>query len=279
VADEFGPDKYLVGEIHDFDPVAWTRWFGDRAGEGLNHPFNFSLLKTAWDAAAVRANVDAYESALALKAGAWGNWVMGNHDEHRIATRLGVGQARVATMMLLTLRGTPTLYYGDELGMTDVDVPAAKEQDPWGKRVPGLGLGRDPERSPMLWTSATNAGFCPDDVEPWLPIGEQADTHSVDAQRGNDRAWLSIVKHLLDIRHGSPALQRGEYRSLDAPDGVFAFERTFDGDRVVVLLNFTGEAKVVRMSIDKVVASTSGDIREIEPGHLILAADEGVICR
>jgi alpha-glucosidase len=277
VANEFGTDRYLVGEIHDFSPMQWMRWFGE--GDGLTHPFNFSLLKAKWDAQAVRANVDEYEAALATKPNAWGNWVMGNHDEHRIASRLGAEQAKIAMLMLLTLRGTPTLYYGDELGMNDVEIAPDQERDPWGIRVPGLGLGRDPERSPMLWDTTVNAGFCADGVTPWLPIGTQAATHSVAVQRGVEGSTYCLIQDIVELRRSSPALTTGGYQALDAPDGVFAYERTNDGDRVIVALNFTNEPKVLRMSVDKIVLSTHANRGDVEQGRITLQPNEGVVLR
>jgi alpha-glucosidase len=101
--------------------------------------------------------IAAYKAA--LQPTQWPNWVLGNHDQHRLASRIGLTQARVAAMLRLTLRGPPTLYYGDELGMRDVAIPPQLVHDPWEKRVPGMGLGRDPERTPMQWDSSLQAGF------------------------------------------------------------------------------------------------------------------------
>src|SRR5690606_16686417 len=116
-------------------------------GSGVHLPFNFQLINLPWDARTIERAVDNYEAALPPYG--WPNWVLGNHDQPRIATRVGPAQARVAAMMLLTLRGTPTLYYGDEIGMRNVPIPPDMVQDPYEKNNPGLGLGRDPERTPM----------------------------------------------------------------------------------------------------------------------------------
>jgi glycosidase len=146
--DEYSVERprMAVGEIHEFDWPVWAGYYGEKLDE-LHLPFNFALIFGAWTAASVRAIVDGLEAA--LPAGAWPDYVLGNHDVHRIATRVGPQQARLAMMLLLTLRGTPTLYYGDEIGMQDVEVPPDMVQDPFEKNVPGLGLGRDPERTPM----------------------------------------------------------------------------------------------------------------------------------
>ena len=149
--------RVIIGEIHLYDLEHWVTYFGP--GDEMHLPFNFGLLKTPWTARGVATHVEEVEAVTNAADGRWPSYVMGNHDEHRIASRIGHDQARVAMMLLLTLRGTPTLYYGDELGHPDVDVPLELEQDPWGLRVPGLALSRDPARTPMPWeASNANAG-------------------------------------------------------------------------------------------------------------------------
>ena len=166
---------------------------------------------------------------------AWPNWVLGNHDRSRIASRLGPAQARVAAMLLLTLRGTPTLYQGDELGMEDVPIPPERVQDPYELNSPGLGVGRDPARTPMPWTDEEpNAGFCPPDVEPWLPFGDVA---SVEAQRDDPRSMLSLYRALLALRRELG----GGYRTLAVGEATLAYLR---GDTLVAL-NLSGEPQTV----------------------------------
>ena len=163
VIDEF-EDRVLIGEIY-LPPAKLAAYYGrDLAGAHL--PFNFALISTPWNARAIAKLVDDYEAA--LPAGAWPNWVLGNHDRQRIASRLGTDQARVAAMLLLTLRGTPTLYYGDEIGMPQVAIAPDRVRDPWEKNVPGMGVGRDGCRTPMQWDDTAYAGFSV--REPWLPL-------------------------------------------------------------------------------------------------------------
>src|SRR5262249_10845108 len=159
------------------------------------------LLGLPWEAQAFRQTVEAVESA--LPPGAWPNYVLSNHDEHRIASRYGTAQTRLAVMLLLTLRGTPTIYYGDELGMGDGVIPPEKEQDPWGKRVPGMGFGRDPERTPMQWDTTPNAGFCPPGVEPWLPVNADYAQRNVDMQRNDPRSMFTLTHRLLHLRRAT----------------------------------------------------------------------------
>ena len=154
VLDEFSTERprFSVGEIH-LEGEEWAAYYGD--GDQLHMPYHFGLLYGDWTAAWAREVVESQEAV--LPAGAWPNYVLGNHDEIRIATRYGERRARLATLMLLTLRGTPTLYYGDELGMIQADIPPEEQQDPWGKRQPGL--GRDGCRTPMQWTAGPKGGF------------------------------------------------------------------------------------------------------------------------
>jgi alpha-glucosidase len=144
VADGY-EDRVLIGEAYlPFDRL--MAYYGVDL-TGFHLPFNFHLLGTPWNPTAIAALINAYEAA--LPPGAWPNWVLGNHDRSRVASRLGREHAPIAAMLLLTLRGTPTVYQGEELGLTDVPIPPERVQDPWEKNVPGLGLGRDPVRTPM----------------------------------------------------------------------------------------------------------------------------------
>ena len=138
--------------------------------------------------------VDAYEAV--LPADAWPNWVLGNHDQHRLATRIGAAQARVANMLLLTLRGTPTCYYGDEIGMEDVPIPPEMVQDPPAVNQPEIAhiVGRDPERTPMQWDASPNAGFAAAGVRTWLPVAADYVTRNVAAQSADPASFLSFYR-------------------------------------------------------------------------------------
>jgi len=145
VMEEYGGDRVLIGEIYN-TPERLMAYYGE-GGAGCHFPYNFQLIVLPWKAREIDAAIRRYESL--LPPGAWPNWVLGNHDRSRIASRVGRAQARVAAMLLLTLRGTPTIYYGDEIGMEDVPIPPERVRDPFEMNVPGKGLGRDPERTPM----------------------------------------------------------------------------------------------------------------------------------
>ncbi len=150
---------------------------------------------------------------------------MGNHDRSRLISRVGgVAQARLAAMLLLTLRGTPTIYYGEEIGMRDVEIPPDSVMDPWERNVPGLGLGRDPCRTPMCWTSEPGTGFtC---GVPWLPIGEEFKRINVAQEREDPGSFLSLYRALLALRRAEPALGLGSYREVLADTRILVYERT-----------------------------------------------------
>ena len=224
----------------------------------------------------MRASVEAYEAA--LPNGAWPNYVLGNHDESRIASRVGPDGARLAMLLLLTLRGTPTLYQGDELGIQDVPIPPERAQDPWGKRVPGLNLGRDPARTPMPWdTSQPNAGFCPPEVEPWLPLNPDRATVNAASELADPRSMLSLTRRLLAVRRASPALSVGSYRALEGvPEACFVYQRESAKERVVVALNFSAHPVEVHLPAGELLVSTGMD-RETLDSRLRPA--EGLVIR
>jgi alpha-glucosidase len=228
--------RMAVGEIHLFDWPDWVKFYGATLDE-LHMPFNFAFLRTTFSGHAVRAVVDGLEAA--LPPGAWPNYVLGNHDEPRIATRFGPERARLAMLLLLTLRGTPTLYYGDELGMTDAAIAPDQVRDPWGLRVPGLGLGRDPQRTPMQWSAGPNAGFAAAGVPTWLPLAADYERTNVAEELRDPRSMLTLTRALLQLRRAAPALTVGAYQPVDpTPEPVFAFRREVPGQRMLLALNF-----------------------------------------
>jgi alpha-glucosidase len=196
-----------------------TYYGADLAGAQL--PFNFQLIRAPWEASRLARLIDQYERA--LPEGAWPNWVLGNHDQHRIASRVGRAQARVAAMLLLTLRGTPTLYYGDEIGMVDVAIPPEDAQDPVERNIPGLGLGRDPERTPMQWSAEANAGFSR--ARPWLPVAPDHGEVNVAAQSDDSRSMLSLYRKLIALRRGEPALEVGRFELMKTEGDLLAYVR------------------------------------------------------
>ena len=192
VVDEY-QDRVLIGEI--YLPIERLVTYYGEGLRGAHLPFNFHLIECPWNAAAIAALINSYE--MALPNGAWPNWVIGNHDRARIAGRVGEEGARLAALLLLTLRGTPTLYYGDELGLPQVPIVPDLVQDPWGKTEPAM--GRDPCRTPFAWSpDAPAAGFSA--VDPWLPLHHDWLTRNREQMETDTTSILTLYRHLLRFR-------------------------------------------------------------------------------
>ncbi|GAA4340869.1 alpha-amylase family glycosyl hydrolase [Variovorax defluvii] len=272
--------RVLIGEL--YLPLArLVAFYGMNADgvlEGVQLPFNFQLIGAPWQARHIGQLVRDYEAA--LPPGAAPNWVLGNHDKPRIASRVGPQMARLAAMLLLTLRGTPTLYYGDEIGMTDVAIPPEEVQDPIEKSAPGEGRGRDPERTPMPWSGAPQAGFTTG--RPWLRLADDWARRNVESQARDPASMLMLYRRLIALRRARPALNRGRYEALQSAPDVLAYAREFEGQRLVVLLNFGTDAvavspepwaagSVVLLSTDPARGESTGG------GTPMLAPCEGVV--
>jgi len=249
VADAFG-DRVMIGEA--YLPIDRLMAYYGSDLSGFQLPFNFHLIATPWQPTAIATLIDAYEAA--LPKGGWPNWVLGNHDRSRLASRLGRDQVRIAAMLLLTLRGTPTIYQGEEIGMSDVPIPPEQVQDPWERNVPGLGLGRDPVRTPMQWDGSAHAGFSP--APPWLPVAHDHATVNVASQAADPRSVLALYQALLSLRRARPALSIGSYQPFAADMAVLAYARRYGNEQLLVALNFGG---------------TVATLRHVRPGRLLLS--------
>jgi alpha-glucosidase len=284
-----GQGRVLIGEIYT-TPERLMTYYG-RGGCGAQLPSNFALLGAPWNAATVHERITAYVRA--LPPGRWPNWVMGNHDNSRLATRLGPEAARAAAVLLLTLHGTPTIYYGDELGMRDVPIPPELVQDPSEKNQPGLGLGRDPERTPMQWSAAPGAGFTTG--RPWLPSPPTRAERHVEAARADSASTLTLYRRLLALRRAEPALSRGRFRLLPRQGEVLAYVREDarrGGRRFLVLVNLAAtpsafalaaagaDAASLRGAAARVAAGTHprGDAA-VALDRVALAGSEAVVLR
>lgn len=271
LADSYG-ERVLIGEI--YLPIETLMlYYGGPEAPGVHLPFNFQLLETPWEAGALGAMIEAYEAA--LPPGGWPNWVLGNHDRPRVAGRLGEAQARIAAMLLLTLRGTPTMYQGDELGIGEVAIPPERARDPQELRQPGLGLGRDAFRTPMAWDDTAHAGFST--AEPWLPLHGDWQTRNVAAQWEDPGSMLSLHRRLLALRRSSAALVRGAISLVAAGHDVLAYERRHGAERLLVALNLGRRQRALRLpvgtAVDGVLASTAAE----RPYDGTLAPDEGLV--
>jgi len=264
-------ERVLIGEI--YLPIEKLVAYYGKDLSGTHLPFNFQLIHAAWTAPVIANLVTEYEGA--LPAGGWPNWVLGNHDRSRIAARVGEAQARVAAMLLLTLRGTPTMYYGDELGLGEIVIPQQAVQDPWEKNEPGLGLGRDPSRTPFQWNGTRNAGFTRG--RPWLPVAPSYERCNVEALRNDGASLLTLYRHLLSMRRSHAALSSGTFRLIGVNGNSLIYERADERERIVVCLNFGDrEQKISGLADAALLASTHPD-RTTLSADLVLAPNEGLV--
>jgi glycosidase len=243
----------------------------------MHLPFNFQLIDTPWQARALATVITDYEAALPLAG--WPNWVLGNHDRPRVATKRGQAQAGVAAVLLLTLRGTPTLYYGDELGLSDVAIEASQVRDPRELREPGLALGRDPVRTPMPWDGRENAGFTT--AKPWLPLNADWPTRNVARMTEDSRSILTLYRRLLALRRDSPALSIGDFELLDVEDEILAYVRRHGEQRLIVALNLGAHPQRLQLPDwargSRLLLSTREDTALVEGDTLLLGSNEGVV--
>ncbi len=222
VIEEFDA-RVLIGEI--YLPIERLIAYYGNDLKGAQMPFNFALISTLWSARSIEKIIADYEGA--LPPGAWPNWVLGNHDRPRVASRIGQAQARVAAMLLLTLRGTPTLYYGDEIGMHQVAIAPDQVRDPFEKNVPGIGVGRDGCRTPMQWDATANAGFSAS--TPWLPLANDFAHENVVNLDADAQSILSLYKALIRLRKETPALMSGDYTPIAAQGDLLLYRRQSRG--------------------------------------------------
>ena len=277
VLDAYG-DRMAVGEVYLMDPVEVARYYGQ--GDELHLAFNFSFLRCPWKAEAFRKEVERLEAL--LPEGCWPTLVLSNHDVARHASRyddpaLGEARARVAAMLQLTLRGTPFLYYGEEIGMRNVAIPEDAIDDPIGRTLHPR-LSRDPERTPMPWTAGPGQGFT--SGSPWLPFGPDADERNVQRQLWARDSLLWLYRDLISLRRRVPALHRGTYASIGAPEGVYAFERRSGESLARVALNFDDEPKEVDLGAGWVLWGIRTDRSVPLPersGKLELGPSEGIV--
>lgn len=267
-------ERMMVGEI--YLPVERLVTYYGAGGDGVHLPFNFQLILLPWQAETIRQAVDHYEAALPPHG--WPNWVLGNHDNHRLASRFGTEHSRIAAMLLLTLRGTPTLYYGDEIGMIDVTIRPEQVQDPFEKNIPGLGLGRDPERTPMQWDGSANAGFT--SGTSWLPVAPDYRTTNVAVQQEDPSSVLTLYRELIQLRRREAALSVGRYRSFCTPPGVLGYMREWGNRRLLVLLNFQPCEQRIDLEMlggEILLSSHPGRHERDVKEHCLLRPHEGLI--
>jgi alpha-glucosidase len=276
LADSYG-DRVLIGETHGIDPALAASCHG-KDNDELHLAFNFDFLFRPWGAKSFRQGAERWYTL--LPAGAWPNFTLSNHDQRRHFGRYGSGmnaeaRARIAAAMLLCLRGTPFLYYGEELGMQNGRVPRSRMRDPLGLSTWPLPFGRDPERTPMQWDGSANAGFS--DAEPWLPVNPDYRHRNAAAQMEDPLSLWNWYAVLLRLRKEQPALVSGSLHWLESPPGVMAWQRRLDGaggSTVAVYLNFSSHAARIEVHAGTVLKSSQVTADSIFPAGTALEAGE-----
>lgn len=228
--DAYPGDRAMVGEVFLLSSEQVADYYGQYGeADELHLAFNFPPLFAAWDAEVWRGHIET-ASQLLDPRGAWPTWVLSNHDQKRHRTRYGSeARARVAAMLLLTLRGTPFLYMGEELGLEDAVVPPERAVDP---------ADRDGCRAPIPWTRAGGHGWTD---SAWLPFPPEAGERSWEALRADPESILHLYRRILAARRSSQALSSGRLELTAAELGLLVYERSEGGDRRLVVLNFTGD--------------------------------------
>ena len=270
-------DRMMIGEI--YLPIHKLVTYYGIDNRGAHLPFNFMLLSLPWNAQRIASAIAEYEGALPHNA--WPNWVLGNHDQPRISSRIGIQQARVAAMLLLTLRGTPTIYYGEEIGMTDVPIPFDEVQDPQGLNMPGKNLSRDPSRTPMQWNSSEFAGFSTS--RPWLRMNWNYKRLNVNAQKNDPYSTLNYYRQLISLRQKELSLTLGDYRPVYADQQALAYMRQAQDEKpFLVVLNLSHRPcylNIQNVPINgTIILCTSPELNGIKVNERIhLGGDEGMI--
>jgi alpha-glucosidase len=219
-------DRVSVGEVYLFDPKAVATYYGQ--GDELHLSFNFASLMTPWRAEAWRDLIAESEAMRLTVKAWWPTWVLSNHDNARVASRLGGNPERVraAMILLLSLRGTPFLYAGEELGLLDAEIPTDRIVDPGG---------RDGCRAPIPWSNRPGWGW---PTEPWLPFVDDVATVNAEVQMTDSDSMLNFTRELLHWRRRHAALRTGALIDLQVDGQVLSFERVAQNDRVGVAVNF-----------------------------------------
>ncbi len=261
VLEEYPDDRMSVGEVYLLDPEAVATYYGDQ--DELDLSFNFLSLLTPWRAEAWRDLITRTENAH-LNVDAWPTWVLSNHDNQRVASRLGGDPVKIrsSAILLLTLRGTPFMYQGEELGLLNGEIPEDRVVDPGS---------RDGCRTPMPWTSDYPHGWW---GEPWLPFAADRVGYSVETQIDDDESYLHFFRSVLALRRSQPALRRGTFENLNVESHVLRFDRCAGGDVVSVWVNFGREACAIDMQGRSILLRSGGAIDEalLAPGEAVVVA-------
>lgn len=293
LADEYPGDRVLIGEIFVRDPAEAASYQGNGSDE-LHLAFNMELLYLKWNPRAFARALERWYGA--LPPGGWPNVTLGNHDQPRLASRLGTGNSkvddarlRIASMLLLTVRGTPFIYYGEEIGMRNTPIPRGELVDPTGITFWPLPMGRDGERTPMQWNSGPEAGFTDPGVKTWLRLPGEANRPCVETAQRNPLSIWHWYRSLIELRKRVPALVEGDFMMLSpGKGGILSFRRMPAGARreplpvpgsVDCYLNFSGIKRAVPLPADgRVLLGSRRNAGEsLARGEVVLAPYEALL--
>ncbi len=279
------PRRYAVGETFMATQKRAADYCGDDA---LHAAFDFEFTHSPYQPGAFYKRIQAWEHVLAEKA--WPNYVLNNHDVVRSATRYVRGENDdrlfVLAAMLLTLRGTPYLYYGEEIGMRDINLKRKEDiKDPVGKRFWPFFKGRDGCRSPMQWNTKPFGGFT--EGQPWLPVHENTVSRNVAAQEKDSNSLLNFYKKLLHLRRESITLRRGMYMPVTFdPKRLLAYMRQHGDESILVILNFSKRktafvlsGSLMRQDWELVLSNKHNSVPEISDRKMVLEPYEVLILR
>jgi len=273
----------MIGETY-LPYSSMVQYYGDN--DECHLLFNFHLMMAEWSAETIKKLVDEYDAVLPDRC--WPNYVLGNHDQKRIVTRLGKEQARVANMLLLTLRGTTTVYNGDEIGMHNVKVPVELMMDPPALNNPEIAeeLGRDPERTPLQWDASVNAGFTSAGVTPWLPLAEDYKEINIENESRDTTSMLSLFTRLVHLRNKEKSLTIGNYKSIIVDNSnIFAYKRSIKAsDSFIAVLNMGNKEYSVNLNTQEAdakieVATDMKRTGTVNLNDMILYPNEGLVLR
>jgi len=273
VVDEF-PGRVLLGEVQGSLGRIGNFYHGARPR--LQLPLNYILANTAWDAHSVQAAIDSYFNT--IPADAWPDWAIGGHDKKRVASHIGQAQARNLALLLMTLRGTPIFFAGDELGMDRARIPPDCMKDPFGKQVPGYGLSRDPERVPIAWKPGLHGGFTTG--APWLPM-EPNRQPNVETLQAQPRSILHLYRCLMALRRKTPQLTGGDQIPMRAANDILMYKRADAEAVILIALNLVDQPRRISLPLRGELLLSTHDLMPAKKWQapLILRANEGIVAR
>ncbi len=279
------PDRMLIGETADEGDFMSALGYYGRENEGLHLAFNFDFLNSKWQAPDFRKAVRKWQEH--LPDWGWPTYVLSNHDVIRHAARYKHNKyqserMKIAAAMLLTLRGTPTVYYGEEIGLSDIKLKKTEIMDPPGKRFWPLYKGRDGCRVPMAWDKSMNGGFTA--AVPWLPVAADFEIKNVSSEDQAPDSLLNFYRRLIWLRNETPALHSGDLVLIDSDhENILGYSRTNSDDRIVVFLNFSHREQQLEYRLtgptELLVGSHRSHSPEIGSKKISLTGNEILIIR